>query len=301
MADMSPTRRRRPSKDTDSLSQDGTPQPASSAARRNEDDEARRDFLERNKLAARRHRERRKDKSSTRSDIWPRLSLSPLQALHTRPVRIRRMATAAAALDARFPTAGTPPAPSQPGEPRIPPGAARARLQALSEVYARAVRSCDDPIPIHCDARFRDLLAGAEDAAAPSAHSSSNAKSSARHALTHPLDHLPPHELVLACFVCFVSLRTLAFELRRTPSARSPFTTPTFVSHSSAHKSDAMEPKSSKEGRGLLYRMTCAPRPITVSTLPYPSSYSALERALLSLPGAYIHPSPPSRIWNDDV
>lgn len=53
------------------------------------------------------------------------------------------------------------------GEARVPTAAARARLQALAEVFARAVRSCDDPIPAHCDARFRDLLAAAEDAATP--------------------------------------------------------------------------------------------------------------------------------------
>ncbi|KAF8708398.1 glycoside hydrolase family 16 protein, partial [Rhizoctonia solani] len=188
MADMSPTRRRRSSKDTDSLSQDGTPQPASSAARRNEDDEARRDFLERNKLAARRHRERRKDYIA---NLERSLHMARQQLEDSRQEldSLRHLATSLAQ-----PTSGPPhppraytsngyggsspptpvsrplvhpPAPSQPGEPRIPPGAARARLQALSEVYARAVRSCDDPIPIHCDARFRDLLAGAEDAAAP--------------------------------------------------------------------------------------------------------------------------------------
>ncbi|CEL58164.1 hypothetical protein RSOLAG1IB_02909 [Rhizoctonia solani AG-1 IB] len=188
MADTSPARRRRSSKDTDSLSQDGTPQPASSVARRSEDDDARRDFLERNKLAARRHRERRKDYIA---NLERSLHMARQQLEDSRQEldSLRHLATSLAQ-----PTTGPPhppraytsngyggsspptpvsrplmhaPAPPQPGEPRIPPAAARARLQALSEVYARAVRSCDDPIPIHCDARFRDLLAGAEDAAAP--------------------------------------------------------------------------------------------------------------------------------------
>ncbi|CAE6508173.1 unnamed protein product [Rhizoctonia solani] len=179
--DSSPTRRRR-SKDDDGQSQDGTPQP--SASRRGEDDEARRDFLERNKLAARRHRERRKDYIANleRSLHMVRQQLEDSrQELDS----LRHLATSLAQPPAGPPHppraytsngyGSSPPTPvsrplvpvPQPGETRIPPAAARARLQALSEVYARAVRSCDDPIPIHCDARFRDLLASAEDAADP--------------------------------------------------------------------------------------------------------------------------------------
>ncbi|KAH7344536.1 hypothetical protein B0J17DRAFT_635772 [Rhizoctonia solani] len=183
-ADSSPVRRRRASKgDTDGHSQDGTPQPAGS--RRGEDDDARRDFLERNKLAARRHRERRKDYIA---NLERSLHMARQQLEDTRQEldSLRHLATSLAQSPTGPPhppraytsngySSSSPPTPvsrplvpvHQPGEPRIPPGAAKARLQALSEVYARAVRSCDDPIPIHCDARFRDLLASAEDAASP--------------------------------------------------------------------------------------------------------------------------------------
>ncbi|CAE6425204.1 unnamed protein product [Rhizoctonia solani] len=184
-ADSSPVRRRRASKDDlDGQSQDGTPQPAGSV-RRGEDDDARRDFLERNKLAARRHRERRKDYIA---NLERSLHMARQQLEDTRQEldSLRHLATSLAQSPAGPPHppraytsngygSSSPPTPvsrplvpvHQPGEPRIPPGAAKARLQALSEVYARAVRSCDDPIPIHCDARFRDLLASAEDAASP--------------------------------------------------------------------------------------------------------------------------------------
>ncbi|KAJ1310983.1 hypothetical protein OPQ81_009492 [Rhizoctonia solani] len=187
-ADTSPTRRRRSSKDDiDGHSQEsnGTPQPTTSSRRGAEDDEARRDFLERNKLAARRHRERRKDYIA---NLERSLHMARQQLEDTRQEldSLRHLATSLAQPTAGVPhppraytsngySNNSPPTPvSRPlapappsGEARVPPVAARARLQALSEVYARAVRSCDDPIPIHCDARFRDLLASAEDAAAP--------------------------------------------------------------------------------------------------------------------------------------
>ncbi|CAE7128121.1 unnamed protein product [Rhizoctonia solani] len=182
----SPARRRRSKDDVDGQSQDGTPQPTTSA-RKSEDDEARRDFLERNKLAARRHRERRKDYIA---NLERSLHMARQQLEDSRQEldSLRHLATSLAQSPTGPPQppraytsngyghpSSSPPTPvsrplvpvSQPGEPRIPPAAAKARLQALSEVYARAVRSCDDPIPIHCEARFRDLLASAEDAASP--------------------------------------------------------------------------------------------------------------------------------------
>ncbi|KAB5593382.1 Glycoside hydrolase family 16 protein [Ceratobasidium theobromae] len=125
-------RRRKESEDT----------PGGSQSTGGQEDEARRDFLERNKLAARRHRERRKGKCRGRVAVADQLDAARQE------------------LDARR---------AQPhlGGARIGEAAARVRLEALGEVYGRAVRSCDDPIPIHCDARFRALLAAAEDAAAP--------------------------------------------------------------------------------------------------------------------------------------
>ncbi|CAE6532110.1 unnamed protein product [Rhizoctonia solani] len=182
--DTSPARRRRSKGDVDGHSLDGTPQPTSS--RKSEDDEVRRDFLERNKLAARRHRERRKDYIA---NLERSLHMARQQLEDSRQEldSLRHLATSLVKPPAGPPhppraytsngygSSSSPPTPvsrplvsvPQPGEPRILPVAAKARLQALSEVYARAVRSCDDPIPIHCDARFRDLLASAEDAASP--------------------------------------------------------------------------------------------------------------------------------------
>ncbi|CAE6429863.1 unnamed protein product [Rhizoctonia solani] len=183
-ADTSPARRRRSRDDIDG-SQDGTPQPTTSS-RKSEDDEARRDFLERNKLAARRHRERRKGNYIANLERSLHMARQQLDDSRQELDSLRHLATSLAQSPTGPPHPprayttngygnGSPPTPvsrplvpiPQPGEPRIPPTAAKARLQALSEVYARAVRSCDDPIPIHCDARFRDLLASAEDAASP--------------------------------------------------------------------------------------------------------------------------------------
>ncbi|KAF8609500.1 hypothetical protein BDV93DRAFT_602164 [Ceratobasidium sp. AG-I] len=173
-----------------------SPVTRTSAVPSREDDDARRDFLERNKLAARRHRERRKDYIAnlerslhiTRQQLDE--SRQELDSLRHLATSLAQPAPSGAPHPPHAYTSNgyrsTPTPVSQPisrlvqlqqqpqhqsnsphGEARIPTAAARARLQALAEVFARAVRSCDDPIPAHCDARFRDLLSAAEDAATP--------------------------------------------------------------------------------------------------------------------------------------
>ncbi|KAG9100554.1 hypothetical protein FRC06_003970 [Ceratobasidium sp. 370] len=191
--DSSSSRRRRskpsPSPPTPSASQSPS-SPVTKTSSVRDEDEARRDFLERNKLAARRHRERRKDYIANLERSL-HITRQQLEDAQQELDSLRHLATTLAqpaAPPLQPPRAytsngyGAPPPPppmpvSQPiqplaqtssvGEPRVPTAAARARLQALAEVFGRAVRSCDDPIPPHCDARFRDLLSAAEDAAAP--------------------------------------------------------------------------------------------------------------------------------------
>ncbi|KAG8747904.1 hypothetical protein FRC10_010523 [Ceratobasidium sp. 414] len=195
--DSSSARRRRSrlssSPPVPSTSQSSSPIAQTSSARG--EDEARRDFLERNKLAARRHRERRKDYIANLERSL-HITRQQLEDAQQELDSLRHLATTLAqpaAPPLQPPRAytsngyGAPPPPplppmpvSQPiqplarpgqmpssSEPRVQTAAARARLQALAEVFGRAIRSCDDPIPPHCDARFRDLLSAAEDAAAP--------------------------------------------------------------------------------------------------------------------------------------
>ncbi|QRV91270.1 hypothetical protein RhiJN_19288 [Ceratobasidium sp. AG-Ba] len=191
----SPVRRRRskPSPSPPTPSNSTSPSsPVTKTSSVRDDDEARRDFLERNKLAARRHRERRKDYIANLERSL-HITRQQLEEARQELDSLRHLATSLAQPTAGAPHPpraytsngyGAPPPPpvpvSQPlqslaasgqaptaTEPRVPTAAARARLQALAEVFARAVRSCDDPIPAHCDARFRDLLSTAEDAAAP--------------------------------------------------------------------------------------------------------------------------------------
>ncbi|KAG9085552.1 hypothetical protein FS749_004329 [Ceratobasidium sp. UAMH 11750] len=199
--DSSSTRRRRskpsPSPPAPSASQSPS-SPVTKTSSVRDEDEARSDFLERNKLAARRHRERRKDYIAnlerslhiTRQqlegaqqdlDSLRHLATTLAQPPSTSPLQPPRAYTSNGYGAPHPAPAPPPPVPvsqpiqplAQPGrtssasEPRVPTVAARARLQALAEVFGRAVRSCDDPIPAHCDARFRDLLSAAEDAAAP--------------------------------------------------------------------------------------------------------------------------------------